>query len=471
MLSSRAMKVYLSTLGCKLNESELESWTRGLSRDGAEIVADPRDADICVLNTCTVTHTAAHKSRQMARQLARANPNARIVLTGCFVDVSPVEASKLPNVALIVPNADKDRLVEQVSDFRFTISDFRALPYGAFQDLVSNFQPPTSNLQLPNSRTRAFVKIQDGCNMSCTYCIIPLARGKERSRAREEIVAEVQSLVSAGFKEIILTGVQISAYSNLAKVANLRKDSLRDLVAAILAETDVPRLRLTSIAPWDLLRGVEADESLLDLWHDTRLCRHLHLSLQSGSDTVLRRMRRPYSTAQYAHAAQLVRESISGVGITTDVIVGFPGESEVEFEQSLRFVEEMQFSRVHVFPYSARAGTLAATLPLPVSDAVKSTRRAQMQAGADASARAFAQRFVGQTMPVLWESFEKAEGGRRKDELFHPSPFILHPSSVWSGYTDNYIRVLAASDADLRNQISLATVSTVNDDGVIANLV
>jgi threonylcarbamoyladenosine tRNA methylthiotransferase MtaB len=483
MLSSRAMKVYLSTLGCKLNESELESWTRGLSRDGAEIVADPRDADICVLNTCTVTHTAAHKSRQMARQLARANPNARIVLTGCFVDVSPLEAKKLPNVALIVPNADKDRLVERIEDFRFQtpalaggarVSDFRALPYGAFQNLVSNLQPPTSNLQLPNSRTRAFVKIQDGCNMSCTYCIIPLARGKERSRTREEIVAEVQSLVSAGFKEIILTGVQISAYSNLAKVANLRKDSLRDLVAAILAETDVPRLRLTSIAPWDM------DASLLELWRDARLCRHLHLSLQSGSDTVLRRMRRPYSTAQYARAAQLARESIPGVGITTDVIVGFPGESEVEFEQSLRFVEEIQFSRVHVFPYSARVGTLAATLPLPVSDAVKFARRAQMQAVADASARAFAAQFVGQTMPVLWESSEKAEGGRTlaphastgvKDELLHPSSLILHPSSVWSGYTDNYIRVLAASDADLHNQISLATVSTVSDDGVIANLV
>src|SRR5450759_2643299 len=163
MLSSRAMKVYLSTLGCKLNESELESWTRGFTRDGAEIVADPRDADICVLNTCTVTHTAAHKSRQMARQLARANPNARIVLTGCFVDISPTDAKNLPNVALIVPNADKDRLVERIEDFRSQtpalaggarVSDFRALPYGAFQDLVSNFQPPTSDLQSPISRTR-----------------------------------------------------------------------------------------------------------------------------------------------------------------------------------------------------------------------------------------------------------------------------------------------------------------------------
>lgn len=475
------MKVYLSTLGCKLNESELESWTRGLARDGAEIVADPREADVCVLNTCTVTHVAAHKSRQVARQLARANPNARIVLTGCFVDVSPVDARKLPNVALIVPNADKDRLValagDLLGDARFQTTETGCrLPEAASGELrssvirnqfsVNSPQRTTTHdpqFAIPNShsRTRAFVKIQDGCNMSCTYCIIPLARGKERSRLREEIVAEAQSLVSAGFKEIILTGVQISAYSNPAKDQNLRRDSLRDLVAAILAETDVPRLRLTSIAPWDL------DESLLDLWGDARLCRHLHLSLQSGSDTVLRRMRRPYSTAQYARAAQLAREKIPGVGITTDVIVGFPGESEVEFEQSLRFVDEMQFSRVHVFPYSARAGTLAAALPLPVADAVKSSRHARMQAVGDASARAFAAQFVGQTMPVLWEAREQ-----RTDHRQETNPNLSSDvCNLWSGYTDNYIRVLASSRADLRNQISLANVCSVSDDGVIANLV
>ncbi len=447
------MKIYLSTLGCKLNESELESWTRGLSRDGAEIVADPRDADICVLNTCTVTHTAAHKSRQMARQLARANPNARIVLTGCFVDVSPTEANKLPNVALVVPNADKDRLVALAKDEGGRMKD----------EVLSDSRRihPSSLILHPSSRTRAFVKIQDGCNMSCTYCIIPLARGKERSRTREEIVAEIQTLVSEGYKEIILTGVQISAFRDGR--ANL-KFALRDLVAAILAETDVQRLRLTSIAPWDM------DESLLDLWRDARLCRHLHLSLQSGSDTVLRHMRRPYSTAQYARAAQLAREQIPGVGITTDVIVGFPGESEVEFEQSLQFVEQMQFSRVHVFPYSARAGTLAATLPLPVANAVKAARHAQMQAVADASARAFAAQFIGQTMPVLWEStVDSSQKSVASSQI--SSLATRHSPLVWSGYTDNYIRVLAASDADLHNQISLATVSTVNDDGVIANFV
>jgi threonylcarbamoyladenosine tRNA methylthiotransferase MtaB len=421
---SLAVRVFLNTLGCKLNESEVEAWARQFARDGSELVSDPRDADVCVLNTCAITHIAARKSRQMARQLARANPNAKITLTGCFVDISPGEAKALPNVALVIPNADKDRLValagDLPSDTRFQAADGVTSPIPRHASL----------------RTRAFVKIQDGCNMSCAYCIIPLARGKEHSRARTEIVAEVQSLVRAGYKEIILTGVQISAFANNGDKAY----GLRDLIAAILAESDVPRLRLTSIAPWDL------DESLLDLWRDARLCRHLHLSLQSGSDTVLRRMHRPYTTAQFARAVEIARAKIPDVGITTDVIVGFPGESADEFEQSLHFVEQMQFSRAHIFPYSARAGTPAAAMPRQVPDAVKESRAKQMQAIADASARAFAQKFVGRTMQVLWESANNGE---------------------WSGYTDNYIRVVVASDADWRNQFSRVRVTDVTDDGVL----
>jgi threonylcarbamoyladenosine tRNA methylthiotransferase MtaB len=246
--------------------------------------------------------------------------------------------------------------------------------------------------------------------------------------------------VNAGYKEIILTGVQISSFRNAIASAEGAKQSssfveiashkslamtngLRDLVAAILAETSVPRLRLTSIAPWDL------DESLLDLFTDSRLCRHLHLSLQAGSDTVLRWMRRPYTTAQFARAVDLARAKIPDVGITTDVIVGFPGESATEFEQSLEFVDRMQFSRVHVFPYSARAGTVAAKLPLPVDEPTKSMRMKQMQAIADFSQRAFANRFVGRTLNVLWESRQATEDQNSSV----PRP----PFSVWVGYTDN----------------------------------
>jgi threonylcarbamoyladenosine tRNA methylthiotransferase MtaB len=481
------MKVHLSTLGCKLNESELEAWARRFADDGYEIVDDARDADLVVLNTCTVTHVAARKSRQLARQLARANPKARLLLTGCYVSLAPAEAKALPNVVLVVPNADKDRLVERIADCGLQISDC-----SQFEDVALKSEIINRKSESVRPRTRAFVKIQDGCNMGCTYCIIPRARGKERSRSLAEVVAEVKALVDAGYQEIILTGVQISAYSHrviasrpersVAESKEAAKQSpssaeiasspnasrllamthgLRDLVAAILAETDVRRLRLTSIAPWDL------DEALLDLWRDPRLCRHLHLSLQSGSDTVLRRMRRPYTTAQFARTVESARAQIPDVGVTTDVIVGFPGESEVEFEQSLRFVEQMQFSRVHVFPYSARAGTAAAALPSRVADAVKQARAQQMQAIADASLRAFTQKFIGREMAVLWEARPQTTDDRPQTRAQGLSSVVCH---LWSGYTDNYIRVVAASDAELRNQIAPARLTQVIDDGAIGQV-
>jgi threonylcarbamoyladenosine tRNA methylthiotransferase MtaB len=437
------VKIFLNTLGCKLNESELEAWARRFAADGYEIVDDERDADVCVVNTCAITHVAARKSRQMARQVARANPHARIVLTGCYADVAADDARKLPNVALIVPNAEKDQLPLQISNFKFQIADC-----SSYDD--QNLKSEILNLKL---KTRAFVKIQDGCNMSCTYCIIPVARGKERSRARAEIVAEVKSLVDAGYQEIILTGVQISVYRD----ANFQF-ALRDLVAAILAETNVPRLRLTSIAPWDL------DESLLDLWRDARLCRHLHLSLQSGSDAILRAMRRPYSTAQFARAVEIAREKIPDVGITTDVIVGFPGEGDAEFEQSRAFVEQMQFSRVHVFPYSMRDGTPAAKYPHQVADAVKESRAKQMQSVADASARTFAQKFVGRDMDVLWESVNSQQSSVNSRQS------TVNGEQWWAGYTDNYLRVRAASDANLANKIECARIVAVNEDGVDGEL-
>jgi threonylcarbamoyladenosine tRNA methylthiotransferase MtaB len=321
-----------------------------------------------------------------------------------------------------------------------------------------------SDLQSLRLRTRAFVKIQDGCNLACSYCIIPVARGKERSRTRDEIVKDIAALVDAGYKEIVLTGVQISAYRNGEADSRF---ALRDLVAAILAETNVPRLRLTSIAPWDV------DESLLDLWHDARLCRHLHLSLQSGSDPVLHRMKRLYTTAQFARAVESVRAKIPDVGITTDVIVGFPGEDEIEFGQSSKFVERMQFSRVHVFSYSKRTGTSAAALPAQVAEPVKQARAQQMQAIADASLRAFAQRFVGRELTVLWETREDRKGaGERRSEAENSSllPCAPVPLRYWSGYSDNYIRVVAASDADLTNQFTSARVIEVAGEGVLALL-
>ncbi|RIK34085.1 MAG: tRNA (N(6)-L-threonylcarbamoyladenosine(37)-C(2))-methylthiotransferase MtaB [Chloroflexi bacterium] len=386
------MKVYLQTLGCKLNESELEAWARAFVARGDELVDDPRLAETIVLNTCTVTAQAARKSRNVTRQLARAGDQAQIILTGCYATMSPAQARALPNVTLVVPNASKDALVELA---RERVGDF---PY------ATPFAAHDAN-KLGGLRTRAFVKIQDGCNMACTYCIIPLARGRARSRPQAEIVDEIKRLANAGYQEVILTGVQISDY-RLEERENGkgRLRGLCDLTRAILRETDLPRLRLTSIAPWDL------DAELLDLFSDARLCRHLHLSLQSGSGSV------------------------------------------VEFQDSLDFVERMNFARVHVFPYSAREGTVAAQLPLSVDDATKAARHQAMQRVADASLRRFTENFVGRTLNVLYE--ENTAGG-----------------AEWTGYSDNYIRVVTPSRENLSNRLAPTRLTDITADGARGELV
>ncbi|GIL15334.1 MAG: tRNA (N(6)-L-threonylcarbamoyladenosine(37)-C(2))-methylthiotransferase MtaB [Chloroflexota bacterium] len=437
------MKVYLQTLGCKLNESELEAWARDFAARGDELVDDPRLAETIVLNTCAVTAQAARKSRNLARHLARANANAQLVLTGCFATMSPAQAQNLPNVALVVPNANKDQLARLAGerlrqlDFQIAANGCR-VPEATSGALVEPAPPRALNDKL---RTRAFVKIEDGCNMSCAYCIIPLARGRARSRPQNEIVDEIKQLVDAGYQEVILTGVQISDY-RLSERENGggRLRGLSALVRALLRETNLPRLRLTSIAPWDL------DVELLELFSDARLCRHLHLSLQSGSSAVLRRMRRPYSAEQFADAVELARAKIPAVAITTDVIVGFPGEADAEFQESLDFVAQMNFARVHVFPYSAREGTLAATLPLHVAERVKDARRDAMQRVAEVGLRRFTEEFVGQTLNVLYE--ENAAG-----------------AAEWLGYTDNYIRVATRSRENLGNRILSTRLVELTPDG------
>lgn len=429
------MKVYLQTLGCKLNESELESWAREFSARGDQIVTDPRTADTIVFNTCTVTAQAARKSRNLSRHLARENATAQIVLTGCYATMSSEQARSLPNVALVVPNADKDALVNIT---RERVGDFPYFPYFPSAQQEKKIR----EMQEIGLRTRAFVKIEDGCNMSCTYCIIPLARGRARSRPQNEIIDEIKALVDGGYQEVILTGVQISDYRlEERENGNGRLRGLCDLVNQILCETNLPRLRLTSIAPWDL------DAELLDMFSDARLCRHLHLSLQSGSTTVLRRMRRPYAAEQFADAVELTRAKIPDVAITTDVIVGFPGEADVEFQDSLEFVERMNFARVHVFPYSAREGTIAAKLPLHVSDLVKDARAKTMQRVADASQQKFAQQNIGRTFNVLYEEQTNDAG-------------------IWTGYTDNYIRVVTRSRENLSNQIVATRLAELVEDGV-----
>ncbi len=420
------MRVYLDSLGCKLNQSEIEALGRGFVQAGHHLVQTGEEADLCVINTCTVTHVADKKSRQLIRHLRRVNPTARLIVTGCYAEMSPQEIRAIDGVDLTVGNEDKEHLVELAESLERENSGSRAL--------ALNLKPETSNFKLQMGHTRAFVKIQDGCNNRCAYCIISLARGRERSRPRQEILSEIEALVAAGCKEVVLTGVHIGGYGRDlgASLAQLVEDILAETTGARLS---APRLRLSSIEPWDL------EPSFLRLWENPRLCRHLHLPLQSGCDATLRRMSRRYTTSQYADLVATARRSIPALAVTTDLIVGLPGETAEEFAASLSFVEEMQFARTHVFKYSARPGTAAADMPHQVPYAEKKRRSETMLELARESSQRFRRRFLGRRIEVLWET-------RCKDDKHKRG------SPPWSGLTDNYIRVLARSELDLANTIT-----------------
>ncbi len=415
------MRVHVSSLGCKLNQSEMDSLAGQLARAGHEVVVSPTEADLCILNTCAVTHVAAQKSRQALRRLHRENPAAQLLVTGCYAELTPAELADLPGVELVAGNRQKEHLAALIGGGP-TLGQVSGAP-------------------LPHTRTRAFVKIQDGCDNACTYCVIHVARGPQRSHPPDRVLAEVRERLAAGHKEIVLTGVHIGAYGH-DRDGDMGSD-LWTLVARILAETDAPRLRLSSIEPWDL------PEQALALWGDPRLCRHLHLPLQSGCDATLRRMNRHYTTAEFAALVAAARAAIPDLAVTTDVIVGFPGESEADFAASLAFVQAMGFSRVHVFPYSLRQGTPAARMEGQVPAPIKAERARAMRAAAAKASRAFRQRFVGRTMTVLWESSRPGDKGL-----------------TWSGLTDNYQRVQAVSALDVANRLTATRLEATSGTGL-----
>jgi len=405
------MNIYLTYLGCRLNESEIEELAWRFAERGHSVVDDPAQADVGVVNTCTVTGEAGRKSRQLVSRLARLNPDLRIAVTGCHATMVPGEVVCLPNVVWVVDNADKERLADLV------VPGVEAAP--------SRHEPGPRHLG-PGTlgRTRAFVKVQDGCDNRCTFCITTIARGAGRSRPLDQIVAEIQELVEAGFREVVLTGVHLGSYGRNGGRAN----GLGRLVTALLSVTDVQRLRLSSLEPWDL------SPTFFELWDDPRMCRQLHLPLQSGCDSTLRRMARRTTTHDFSALVAAARACIPDLALTTDVIVGFPGESESDFQASYRFVEKLDFARLHVFQYSPRPGTAAARMPAQVPVEVKVARsRAMRQLGAR-QARAFHRRFVDRTLPVLWET--------SKD------------GAVWRGLTDNYLTVTTTSQTNLANCIT-----------------
>ncbi|MEK7778431.1 MAG: tRNA (N(6)-L-threonylcarbamoyladenosine(37)-C(2))-methylthiotransferase MtaB, partial [Chloroflexota bacterium] len=327
--------VTIETHGCKLNLADSQALARGFTRAGYQVVASDQPADVYVLDTCTVTQTADHKARHALRAARRRNASALIVATGCYAQRAPAELEALSEVDMVLGNTDKDMLVQKVTSLR--------------QDGLSPCAVGERVTGRGAHRARATVKIQEGCNQVCTYCIVPKVRGRERSVPADDLVAQVVALEEEGFQEVVLTGTQVGSYG-----FDIPGASLFRLIELVLNKTTVPRLRVSSLQPQVV------GEELLGLWQDPRLCPHFHMPLQSGSDAVLRRMGRRYTTDPFAHTVELIRKRVPGASITTDVMTGFPGESEEEFQETYRFCQGLRFSDMHIFPYSVRPGTSAA---------------------------------------------------------------------------------------------------------------
>jgi threonylcarbamoyladenosine tRNA methylthiotransferase MtaB len=432
---SSKMKVYLNSIGCRLNQSEIETMARQLLAAGHEIVTESAEADKVIINTCAVTAEAAHDARSQTRRIHRSNPNAEIILTGCYATIAPNELAEIQGTSRVVVNQQKGQLVQMLDPrARIGLPVFDQEPV-LREFLAGNF----------GANTRAFIKVQDGCDNKCTFCVTTVARGESQSRHLGDVVAEIQALAAAGYQEAVLTGVHLGSYGHDFGNAT----GLHDLVQAILQHTDMPRLRLSSLEPWDLA------PDFFTLWQNPRLLPHLHMPLQSGSDKILKRMARRTSRESFRELVEAARANIPELNLSSDMIVGFPGETAVDFSDSLEFVETINFARLHVFSYSSRPGTAASQFSNQVNGKIKKERTRRMIALGKQLSHNFHKQFVGQTRSVLWESNVGADNGGLR----------------WLGYTDNYIRVQANGPADLFNRITPTEIVSATADGVTGIIV
>lgn len=432
-MTCNLMKIYLDTIGCRLNQSEIETMARQFRAAGHEIVATAELADMAVVNTCAVTSEAASDSRSKIRHIARLGVD-EIIATGCWTTLQPQRALELPNVTHVITNERKDHLVTDVLHLPDPSTRGAQQPQsGQAFDLEPLARQPLPGL---HRRTRAFIKVQDGCDNQCTFCITTVARGASRSRHIADVILDIQSALAGGAggaKEIVLTGVHLGSwgYDLSSPLKTGSGMHLKDLIKAILRETDTPRLRLSSLEPWDL------DANFFSLWEDKRLMPHLHLPLQSGSAATLRRMARKTTPESFRELVAAARDVMPEVAITTDIIAGFPGETEAEFAETLDFVREMDFAGGHVFTYSVRPGTGAARMKGQVKTGLRKKRNHILHDALEESAKSYRQKFVGQRMSVLWESTsEMGEWGWQME-----------------GYTENYLRVRAFAPSPRWNEL------------------
>ena len=416
------------TLGCKVNQYDTQAIREKFLGSGFKEIDNGKKADIHIVNTCTVTSTADRKSRYFIHNAYRQNPKARIIVTGCYTQLNSAEISKILGVTQIIKNQDKDRILELLNEHN---------------ELNGNNEHNAAGITNFEGHTRAFLKIQDGCNNLCSYCKVPFVRGASRSRALEEIVQEAERLVRNGFKEIVLCGICLGAYGK--DLQNLKK--LVDVIEEVAKIEGLLRIRLSSIEAGDI-----SEELINKMAQSKKLCRHLHIPMQSGDDEILQKMNRNYSRKDYLHLIRKIRSNIPEIAITTDVLVGFPGEREDNFNNTATLVREIMPLRVHIFPYSNRPGTLASKLQERVNPLSIKERITRLAAISKECARAYKKQFLNKDRDLLLEG--------RCDEN----------SKCWEGHTDNYIKVRVESSKNLKNQLVRVKLRKINKDCIEADL-
>lgn len=446
---NKKKSVAFLTLGCKVNQIETQSMSELFRRAGYEIKQFGEDADIYVINTCSVTAVGEKKSRQQIRRAHRMNPEAVIAVTGCYAQLAPEDIAAIEGVGLVIGTKDRQNIV--------TLAEEAAASYAQERratSKVGNIRETHEFEELaidddvkgdiaPHQRTRAFIKIQEGCENFCTYCIIPYTRGPLRSRRLDSIRAEAKRLAEEGYREIVLTGIHLGAYGRDFGDGT----TLADAVELILAEKSFARVRLSS------LESVEVDERLLALMkEEPRLAPHLHLPLQAGSDEILRRMNRHYNTAEFIALAERLRSEVPSLALTTDIIVGFPGETEELFAETLKNAETIGFSKIHVFPYSVRPGTPAATMPNQVPEPVKKERVHRLEAVGEKTATAFRKASIGKVKEVLIETIDEAK-------------------NVADGLTDTYIRAYCDAYGMKSGELVSLRLVSEHEDGLWGEII
>lgn len=411
------------TLGCKVNFYDTEAMWQLFKNAGYEQVDfEERTADVYIINTCTVTNTGDKKSRQIIRRAVRRNPDAVIAVTGCYAQTSPAEIMAIPGVDLVVGTQDREKLL----DFVGQIQGDRQ-PVNAVRNIMKTRE--FEELDVPDfaDRTRAFLKIQEGCNNFCTFCIIPWSRGLSRSRDPKSVISQAEQLVKAGYKEIVLTGIHTGGYGD-----DMENFDLADLIMELDKVEGLERIRISSI------EASQIDDKMIDVLNrSSKMCRHLHIPLQAGENSVLKRMRRKYTTEEFAAKIKRLHEALPGVAITTDVIVGFPGETEEMFEEGFRFMQDIAFSEMHVFPYSKRTGTPAARMEDQVDEEVKNVRVHKLIELSERMQLDYAKKCVGEVVDVIPERDYKGAPG----------------TGLVMGYSDNYLQIVFEGTESLIGQL------------------